>query len=319
MSASRGRRVELEPAYLLHQRDWRDSSRIIEFYARDHGRIALFAKGVRRPGSGLGAVLRPFVPMLLTWQGSGDGGTLVAAEAPEVTSLVAPACLMSGFYLNELLLKLLGREDPHPDVFEFYGTSLRQLQSPADERRVLRIFEKRFLDALGFGIDYAHCLATGDASLPGAFTYAGPLAVMSVDPIRGAISGGTFVTIRGTGFSSRPGLRVFFGADAATQVQVRSDSVLVAYNLANNGSEAQKRKYLPELCSGRMIGAFALTEPNCGSDATALRTRAVRDGDTWVLDGTKQWITNAKSAGLFLLFARFLPMIAISVIRCQAG
>ena len=162
MSASRGRRVELEPAYLLHQRDWRDSSRIIEFYARDHGRIALFAKGVRRPGSGLGAVLRPFVPMLLTWQGSGDGGTLVAAEAPEVTSLVAPACLMSGFYMNELLLKLLGREDPHPDVFEFYGTSLRQLQSPADERRVLRIFEKRFLDALGFGIDYAHCLGTGD-------------------------------------------------------------------------------------------------------------------------------------------------------------
>jgi butyryl-CoA dehydrogenase len=73
------------------------------------------------------------------------------------------------------------------------------------------------------------------------------------------------------------------------------------------GTEEQKRKYLPELCSGRMIGAFALTEPNCGSDASALRTRAVRDGDEWVLDGTKQWITNAKSAGLFLLFARTNP------------
>jgi DNA repair protein RecO (recombination protein O) len=162
MSSSRGRRVELEPAYLLHQRDWRDSSRIIEFYARDHGRIALFAKGVRRPGSGLGAVLRPFVPILLTWQGSGDGGTLITAEAPSVTSPVAPACLMSGFYLNELLLKLLGREDPHPDVFEFYGATLRQLGDPAAERLALRLFEKRFLDALGFGIDYAHCLATGD-------------------------------------------------------------------------------------------------------------------------------------------------------------
>ena len=140
MSSSRGHRVELEPAYLLHQRDWRDSSRIIEFYARDHGRIALFAKGVRRPGSGLGAVLRPFVPILLTWQGSGDGGTLIAAESPQVTSLVAPACLMSGYYLNELLLKLLGREDPHPDVFEFYGATLRQLADPADERRALLIW-----------------------------------------------------------------------------------------------------------------------------------------------------------------------------------
>ena len=86
-------------------------------------------------------------------------------RSPQVTSLVAPACLMSGYYLNELLLKLLGREDPHPDVFEFYGATLRQLADPADERRALRIFEKRFLDALGFGIDYAHCLATGDGVL----------------------------------------------------------------------------------------------------------------------------------------------------------
>ncbi len=166
MPQARGRRVELEPVFLLHQRDWRDSSRIIEFYARDHGRIALFAKGVRRPGSGLGAVLRPFVPIFLTWQGSGDGGTLVAAEAPDVTSIVAPACLMSGFYLNELLLKLLGREDPHPDIFEAYAQTLRLLDSPDHERQVLRLFEKRFLDALGFGIDYSHCLSTGDGVLP---------------------------------------------------------------------------------------------------------------------------------------------------------
>ncbi|HEY9897582.1 MAG TPA: acyl-CoA dehydrogenase family protein [Pantanalinema sp.] len=73
------------------------------------------------------------------------------------------------------------------------------------------------------------------------------------------------------------------------------------------GTDEQKAKYLAKLCSGEMIGAFALTEPCCGSDATALRTKAEEDGDFYVLNGTKQWITNAKSAGLFLLFARTDP------------
>lgn len=70
------------------------------------------------------------------------------------------------------------------------------------------------------------------------------------------------------------------------------------------GTDEQKQKYLPRLCSGELIGAFALTEPCCGSDASALRTKAVEDGDHFVLNGSKQWITNAQSAGLFLLFAR---------------
>ncbi len=73
------------------------------------------------------------------------------------------------------------------------------------------------------------------------------------------------------------------------------------------GTEEQKQKYLAKLCSGELIGAFALTEPSCGSDASALKTKAVEDGDHYVLNGTKQWITNAKSAGLFLLFARTNP------------
>jgi DNA repair protein RecO (recombination protein O) len=180
MSQARGRRVELQPAYLLHQRDWRDSSRIIEFYTRDYGRIALFAKGVRRPGSGLSSVLRPFVPILLSWQGPGDGGTLIAAETPQVVSPVAAGCLMSGFYLNELLMKLLGREDPHPDIFESYSATLMRLIDPESERASLRLFEKRFLDALGFGVDYAHCLEEGDGVVPGRY--------YRVDPARGVVA-----------------------------------------------------------------------------------------------------------------------------------
>ncbi|MBM3273742.1 MAG: acyl-CoA dehydrogenase family protein [Candidatus Sericytochromatia bacterium] len=73
------------------------------------------------------------------------------------------------------------------------------------------------------------------------------------------------------------------------------------------GSPEQRAAYLPKLARGEWIGAFALTEPHCGSDAAALRTRADRDGEFFILNGTKQWITNAKSAGLFLLFARTDP------------
>jgi DNA repair protein RecO (recombination protein O) len=157
------RRVLLEPAFLLHQRDYRDSSRIIEFFSRGHGRVCLFAKGVRRPGSAFTAVLQPFVPLLVSWAGPGDGGTLIAAEFIGAPPRLPPAALMSGFYLNELLLKLLGREDPYPEVHEAYALALEELRAAPGAARPLRLFEKRLLEALGLGIDYAHLAAGGPA------------------------------------------------------------------------------------------------------------------------------------------------------------
>lgn len=180
MTGGRGRRVDLEPAYLLHQRDWRDSSRILELYTRDHGRVALFAKGARRPGSGLAAVLRPFVPLRVTWSGSADGGTLIAAEATDLTRGVAPACLMSAFYLNELLLKLLAREDPFPELFAAYGDAIGALATADGEAVALRLFEKRLLDALGLGVDYAQCVGGGDSVRPDRYYH--------VDPRRGVVA-----------------------------------------------------------------------------------------------------------------------------------
>ncbi len=171
------RRVLLEPAYLLHQRDWRDSSRIVEFFTRDHGRVALFAKGVRRQGSAYASLLQPFVPLLVSWVGSGDGGTLTGAELAGSPVLVAPQCLMSGFYMNELVLKLMARVDPHPDIHEAYALSLASLADPAAEHRALRLFEKRLLDALGLGLDYSHLAADGARVLADRYYY--------VDPDRG--------------------------------------------------------------------------------------------------------------------------------------
>jgi len=171
------RRVLLEPAYLLHQRDWRDSSRIVEFFARDHGRVALFAKGVRRPGSAYAALLQPFVPLLVSWSGSADGGTLTGAELAGSPVTVAPRCLMSAFYMNELVLKLMERVDPHPDVHEAYALSLAALADPAAEQRALRLFEKRLLEALGLGLDYSHLAADGARVEPDRYYH--------VDPERG--------------------------------------------------------------------------------------------------------------------------------------
>ena len=115
MSAPRHK--HLEPAWLLHHRPWSDTSRILDLITRDHGRITLFAHGSRRPKSPLRAVLRPFAPLLVSWTGRADGGTLTAAEAVAITTL-AGTRLLSGFYLNELLLKLLPKEDRHEAIYD---------------------------------------------------------------------------------------------------------------------------------------------------------------------------------------------------------
>ena len=114
------RRVQLQSAYLLHQRPYSDSSRIVELLTREHGRVTLFARGVRGGGdrSGWRAALQPFNRLLIGWSGSGDGGRLSGAELVGVPARLPPGRLLFGFYLDELLLKMLAREDPHPELFE---------------------------------------------------------------------------------------------------------------------------------------------------------------------------------------------------------
>lgn len=161
-------RILLTPAYLLHHSPWRDSSRILEFFTRDHGRISLFARGVRRPGSPLGSVLLPFQRLLVSWVAHGEAGTLSGAELDRASGSEAkglpPGRIMSGFYLNELILKLSVRHDSQPRVFDEYAAAIEGLRGPAAEEGVLRLFEKRFLDELGYGLD----ILEDEASLQGA-------------------------------------------------------------------------------------------------------------------------------------------------------
>jgi DNA repair protein RecO (recombination protein O) len=148
------RRKLLEPAWLLHHRPWSDTSRILELMTRGYGRVTLFAHGARRPSSPLKSVLRPFAPLLVSWSGRQDGGTLTNAELAGVAPAPAPAVLMSCYYLNELLLKLLAHEDRHDSIYDAYATALAELAAGA-EPEALRRVERVLLDELGYGVDLA--------------------------------------------------------------------------------------------------------------------------------------------------------------------
>lgn len=146
------RRILLQPAYLLHQRAFRDSGRILELFARDHGRITVFARGVRRAGSPFLPVLQPFNRLLASWSGRGEAGTFMHAEFDGAVTALPGSRLLSGFYLNELLLRLLVRHDVNAVIFDQYEQTLTELKTSADEGRTLRIFEKRLLQAIGYGL-----------------------------------------------------------------------------------------------------------------------------------------------------------------------
>lgn len=150
----RSSRISLAPAYLLHQMPWRDSSRILEFFTREHGRVSLFARGVRRERSEARPLLQPFQRLLISWTGRGEAGTFTGVERDGDRTVLPPQQVLSGFYLSELLLKLLARHDAHPQLFDDYAAALQGLAAAgAAPGRCLRIFEKRLLQALGLWPD----------------------------------------------------------------------------------------------------------------------------------------------------------------------
>jgi DNA repair protein RecO (recombination protein O) len=149
-------RVQLQPAYVLHHRPYRDTSRILELFTRDHGRLTVFARGARggkRAASSLGSVLQPFQRALVSYSGRGEAGQLNGAEFDGEFSELPAARSLSGFYLNELLLRLFERHDAHADVFDLYDATIVRLKDLAtDESLLLRIFEKRLLTMIGYGL-----------------------------------------------------------------------------------------------------------------------------------------------------------------------
>ena len=159
--------VDLTPAYLLHRRPWRETSALLEVFAREHGRIGLVARGARRPRSALRLALRPFTPLLLGWAGRGELGTLRRAEVAGSIPELGRGALAAALYLNELLLKLTHRHDPHPELFDAYARASTALAAGAQVENVLRVFEARLLEAIGYGPVLDCEPATGEPIDPG--------------------------------------------------------------------------------------------------------------------------------------------------------
>lgn len=151
-------RVELQPAYILHHRPFRDTSVLLEVFSRDHGRVGLVARGARGPRSRLKAILQPFRPLLLSWQLRGELGTLTGAEiaAPVAAPPTGGDALLGLYYLNELLLRLTARLDPHRELFGVYSAGVESLVAGLPAAPALRRFEKRLLDTLGYGPNLEH-------------------------------------------------------------------------------------------------------------------------------------------------------------------
>jgi DNA repair protein RecO (recombination protein O) len=157
-----------QSAFVLHAVAYRETSLIVEAFTAGHGRVAMVARGARRPRSELRGLLQGFQPLLLSWSGQHELKTLLRAEWRGGLPRVGGSALVCGFYLNELLLKLLPREDPHPRLFATYEAALAELAAGRLQAPVLRQFELVLLTELGYALPLVREADTGDPIDPAA-------------------------------------------------------------------------------------------------------------------------------------------------------
>ncbi len=145
-------RQDNQAVYVLHTFPFKETSLVVELFARDFGRVAATAKGARRPRSAMRGMLQAFQPLVATWSGKLELKTLHSLDWGGGLLLLKGEALMCGFYLNELLLRLLPREDPHEALFEYYSATLKILGIGEDLASTLRRFELKLLQELGYAI-----------------------------------------------------------------------------------------------------------------------------------------------------------------------
>lgn len=239
---STARRVQEQAAYLMHHRPFRDSSLLLDVFSRDHGRVALVARGARAAKSRLKGVLRPFMPLRVSWSLRTDLGTLTGAELDGRPLTLNADSLMSGYYLNELILNLLHRHDPQPEVFAAYQQTITELAGTSEPAPVLRIFEIELLRMLGYALNFEHEAVSRDELEPAANyefrVEQGPVRVQrDVGPM--VFSGESLIAIRECRFDTADNLR-----NAGRLLRN-----VIAHHLG--GKELKSRKVLVDLHRGR--------------------------------------------------------------------
>jgi DNA repair protein RecO (recombination protein O) len=196
-------RVDSQPAFVLHSYPFRETSLIIDVFSRDFGRVALMARGARRPRSALRGLLLAFQPLELAWAGKGEVQTLMKAEWQGGQPLLTGKALFFAYYLNELLIQLLPREDAHERLFSVYAKTLRHFALRLREGD-LRCFERAFLQELGYGLTLEHDADGAPIDAAGHYAYAienGPVRLPRAGHSALSVSGKTLVDLAQDDFS----------------------------------------------------------------------------------------------------------------------
>ena len=181
-TSARDGRVIGQPGFVLHSYPYKETSLIIDMFTRDHGRVGVVAKGAKRPFSKLRGVLQTFQPLSVSWSGKSELRTLIDAEWVGGMLPLERTALLCGFYLNELLVKLLARDDRHPALFDHYVSTLNLLAHGEPAQIVLRKFERALLKETGVAADLSRSTVTrSQLTLEGMYV---------VDPERGAREAG---------------------------------------------------------------------------------------------------------------------------------
>jgi DNA repair protein RecO (recombination protein O) len=175
-------RVDEQPAFVLHTYPWRETSLVVEVFSREHGRVPMVAKGARRPASQWRGVLMAFQPLVMSWSGRGEVKTLIAAHWRGGQPLLGGVALLSGYYINELLLRLTAREDPHPALYTHYADTLQRLAHGEPHPALLRGFEMALLRELGYAPTLDVLAATGaPVRADGRYLYLAERGVIEAD------------------------------------------------------------------------------------------------------------------------------------------
>ncbi|GMU42187.1 MAG: DNA repair protein RecO [Xanthomonadales bacterium] len=164
-------RVQEQAAFVLHRRQYSESSLLLELLTVDYGRVGCIARGARGVRNQASALLQAFQELALDWSGGGDLVRLVRAEAPQPILLLQGASALAGLYCNELLVRLLPRRDPHPHLYLRYRQTLQALADGGSLAWTLRRFERDLLRDLGYAADYASDASGAELDAQGRYRF----------------------------------------------------------------------------------------------------------------------------------------------------
>jgi DNA repair protein RecO (recombination protein O) len=225
-------KVDGQPAFVLHSYPFRETSLIVEVFSRDYGRVALLARGARRPRSALRGLLLAFQPLELAWVGKGEVQTLMKAEWQGGQPLLTGKALFCAYYLNELLMHLLPREDAHERLFSVYAQTLRRFAGSLRESD-LRCFERAFLQELGYGLTLENDAKGDPIDVAGHYAYEiehGPVKLQRPGSSALSIRGKTLIDLAHEDFSDPRSL-----AEAKQMMRA-----LIAHYTGGKGLETRK-------------------------------------------------------------------------------